>query len=141
MIEQKATVISRDGGLVWVEAERQSTCGQCQARKGCGTGMLARHVGQRFSRLAVNTDLDLKIGQQVMVSIPEQALLNGAVMMYLLPLIGLFSAAALTRMMGAGELAQILAGLLGLCAGFFWVKRQMTDNNPGIRVQTIEDYQ
>jgi sigma-E factor negative regulatory protein RseC len=141
MIEQKATVISRDGKLVWVEAERQSTCGQCQARKGCGTGLLAKHVGRRFSRLAVNTDLDLKVGQEVMVSIPEQALLSGAMLMYLLPLSGLFGAAMLTRMIGGGELAQITAGLLGLCAGFFWVKRQMTDNNPGIRVQTIEEYQ
>jgi sigma-E factor negative regulatory protein RseC len=141
MIEQKATVISRDGELVWVEAERQSTCGQCQARKGCGTGMLAKHVGQRFSRLAVNTDLDLRVGQQVMVSIPEQALLSGALLMYLLPLLALFSAAAITRMIGAGELAQIVAGLLGLCAGFFWVKRHISDKNPGIRVQTIEEYQ
>lgn len=141
MIEQQATVISRDGRLVWVEAERQSTCGQCQARKGCGTGLLARHVGRRFSRLAVNTDLDLKVGQQVMVSIPEQALLNGALLMYLVPLLVLFSAAAVTRMIGAGELAQITAGLLGLCAGFFWVKRQINDKNPGIRVQTIEEYQ
>ncbi len=141
MIEQKATVIGRDGRLVWVEAERQSTCGQCQARKGCGTGMLAKHVGQRFSRLAVNTDLDLKVGQQVMVSIPEQALLSGAVLMYLMPLTALFTAAVLVRMLGAGELAQITAGLLGLCVGFFWVKHKMTDKNPGIRVQTIEEYQ
>lgn len=141
MIEQKATVISRDGRLVWVEAERQSTCGQCQARKGCGTGLLAKHVGQRFSRLAVHTELDLKVGQQVMVFIPEQALLTGALMMYLLPLLGLFLAAVLTRMSGAGELVQIIAGLLGLAAGFFCVKRLMNDKNPGVRVQTIEEYQ
>lgn len=141
MIEQKATVVSRDGRLVWVEAERQSTCGQCQARKGCGTGMLAKHVGQRFSRLAVNTDLDLKVGQQVMVAIPEQALLSGACLMYLLPLLALFVGATLTRMIGGGELLQITAGLLGLCAGFIWIKRQMREKNPGIRVQTIEEYQ
>lgn len=141
MIEQKATVISRDGRLVWVEAERQSTCGQCQARKGCGTGLLAKHVGQRFSRLAVHTELDLKVGQQVMVFIPEQALLTGALMMYLLPLLGLFLASVLTRMSGAGELVQIIAGLLGLAAGFFCVKRLMNDKNPGVRVQTIEEYQ
>lgn len=141
MIDQKATVISRDGDLVWVEAERQSTCGQCQARKGCGTGLLAKHVGQRFSRLAVTTDQDLQIGQQVMVSIPEQALLSGALMMYLLPLLTLFAAAVLARVAGAGELVQIVAGLTGLCAGFFWVKRQIKGHNPGIRVQTTEDNQ
>lgn len=140
MIEQKATVISRDGDIVWVEAERQSTCGQCQARKGCGTGLLARHVGQRFSRLAVATDQKLEIGQQVTVSIPEQALLSGALIMYLLPLLFLFAAAVLARVAGVGELAQIAAGLLGLCAGFYWVKRQIKGHSPGVQVQTTEDF-
>lgn len=140
MIEQKATVISRDGNIVWVEAERQSTCGQCQARKGCGTGLLAKHVGQRFSRIAVNTEQDLRIGQAVLVSIPEQALLSGAVMMYLLPLLALFGFAMLTRMLGGGELLQIVSGLIGLCAGFLWVRRRVRDNSPGIQVQSTEDF-
>jgi sigma-E factor negative regulatory protein RseC len=140
MIEQKATVISRDGNIVWVEAERQSTCGQCAARKGCGTGLLAKHVGQRFSRIAVNTDQELQIGQPVLVSIPEQALLSGAVMMYLLPLLALFGFAMLTRMLGGGELLQIVSGLIGLCAGFFWVRQKVRDNNPGIQVQSTEDF-
>ncbi len=140
MIEQKATVIGREGNIVWIEAERQSTCSQCQARKGCGTGMLAKHVGQRFSRLAVHTDEKLEAGQQVMVSIPEQALLSGALMMYLLPLIFLFAAAMLARLAGVGELLQIVAGLLGLCAGFYWVKHQIKGRNPGVRVQTTEDF-
>lgn len=140
MIEQKATVVSFDGDIVWVEAERQSTCGQCQARKGCGTGLLAKHVGQRFSRLAVSCDRKLEIGQQVTVSIPEQALLSGALMMYLLPLIFLFAAAVLARMTGLGELPQIMAGLLGLCVGFYWVKRQMKGHSPGVEVQTTEDF-
>ena len=140
MIEHKATVISRHGNIVWVEAERQSTCGQCLARKGCGTGLLAKHVGQRFSRISVNTEQDLRIGQAVLVSIPEQALLSGAVMMYLLPLLALFSFAMLTRMLGGGELLQILSGLIGLCAGFFWVRRRVRDNSPGIQVQSTEDF-
>jgi len=140
MIEQKATVISRDGNIVWVEAERQSTCGQCQARKGCGTGLLAKHVGQRFSRIAVNTEQDLRIGQAVLVSIPEQALLSGAVMMYLLPLLALFGVAIVTRMLGGGELLQIVSGLIGLCAGFICVRRRVRDNSPGIQVQSTEDF-
>ena len=141
MIEQKATVISRVGNTVWVEAERQSTCGQCQARKGCGTGLLAKHVGQRFSRLAVHTTQDLQLGQQVMVSIPERALLTGAVTMYLLPLLSLFGFAMLARLAGLGELLQIMAGLIGLSAGFFWVKRKVSQQDPTIQVNTTEDFQ
>jgi sigma-E factor negative regulatory protein RseC len=140
MIEQKATVISCDADLVWVEAERQSTCGQCQARKGCGTGLLAKHVGQRFSRLAVKTDQHFDIGQQVMVSIPEQALLTGAFMMYLLPLLLMFSAAALARWANLGELPEIIAGLSGLVGGFYFVKTRLAEKNTGVQVKSTEDY-
>lgn len=140
MIEQKATVISRDIHQVWVEAERQSTCGQCQARKGCGTGILAKHVGQRFSRIAVKTSQDLRVGQQVMVTIPEQALLSGAVMMYLLPLLLMFITAALARIANTGELVEIIAGLSGLVAGFYFVKSRLKNKNTGVQVKTIEDF-
>lgn len=140
MIEQKATVISQDAHQVWVEAERQSTCGQCQARKGCGTGLLAKHVGQRFSRIAVSTNENLKVGQQVIVSIPEQALLTGAFMMYLLPLLLMFAAATLARMANSGELLEILAGLSGLVAGFYFVKTRLKNKNTGVQVKTIEDF-
>lgn len=140
MIEQKATVISRDDHQVWVEAERQSTCGQCQARKGCGTGLLAKHVGQRFSRIAVSTNENLKVGQHVIVSIPEQALLSGAFMMYLLPLLLMFAAATVARMANSGELLEILAGLSGLVAGFYFVKTRLKNKNTGVQVKTIEDF-
>ncbi|HDZ15834.1 hypothetical protein LCGC14_1206220 [marine sediment metagenome] len=139
MIEQKATVISRDKYQLWVEAERQSTCGQCQARKGCGTGLLAKHIGQKFSRIAVKDDKQFEIGQEVIVSIPEQALLSGAFLMYFLPLILLFLTAISIRLIGGGELLQIVAGLLGLFAGFVWVRHKMTHHDSGIQIKPNED--
>ena len=65
MIKQQAKVVSCDDNKVWLEAERQSTCGQCQVRKGCGTGLLANHVGKRFSRIEVAKTDDVTVGQQV----------------------------------------------------------------------------
>lgn len=140
MIEQKATVISRHDQLVWVEAERQSTCGQCQARKGCGTGLLAKHVGKKFSRIAVKDEGNLEVGQEVTVSIPEEALLSGAFLMYMLPLILLFFTSILVRLAGGGELLQIVSGLLGLITGFVWVKHRMSHHDAGIYVKSNEDF-
>jgi len=96
MIEQQATVIEIKDDTIWLQAERQSTCGQCQIKQGCGTGLLAKHVGQRFSKIAVNNTTDVSIGQHVTVAIPEQTLLQGAALMYLLPLglLFMFSMAA-----------------------------------------------
>lgn len=139
MIEQRATVISRDGQQVWLEAKRQSTCGQCSLKQGCGSALLSRHVGRRFSRIAVPADELLRVGQQVTVSIPEQALLNGAVMMYLVPLLLMFAAAALARQLAIGELAEIVAGIAGLCAGFAWVSGRLKRATPSIQVHVTED--
>jgi sigma-E factor negative regulatory protein RseC len=140
MIEQKATVASRNGDQVWVEAERQSTCGQCRARKGCGTGLLSKHVGKKFSQIAFRDEGELRVGQQVTVSIPEEALLSGAFMMYVLPLILLFFTSIAVRLIGGGELLQIVSGLLGLITGFVWVKHRMKHHDAGINVKPNEDF-
>ena len=134
MIEQKAKVIQQENNTVWVEAQRQSTCGQCQARKGCGTGMLENHVGKRFSRLSLTTDATVEVGQEVTVAIPEQALLTGAFMMYLLPLILLFITAGAMRYAELGEGMEILAGIAGLAVGFYLVHRHLRNKNVGIEI-------
>ena len=55
MIEQTAIVISIDGQFALVEAQRESSCGQCNAKKGCGTGILENSVGRRAMQLnAIN---------------------------------------------------------------------------------------
>ena len=94
------------------------------------------------------TSLDRKIkaafcdiGQEEDAFLPLAGAPQGLSEGDLLPLVVMFAAAMLARMSGLGELAEILAGLLGLCAGFFWVKRQIKGRNPGIRVQTTEEYQ
>lgn len=139
MISQKATVIAIEPDRIWVEAERQSTCGGCQMRQGCGTGMLAKHVGKRFNRIAVPNNKAVEIGQQVTVAIPEDALLQGAFLMYLLPLLAMFAGAGVARWLALPEVLQIFAGLIGLLGGFFWVASRLKQKNAVIPTQIIED--
>lgn len=139
MILQKATVVAIETDRIWVEAERQSTCGGCQIRQGCGTGLLAKHVGKRFNRIAVPNNKTLEIGQQVTVAIPEDALLQGAFLMYLLPLLAMFAGAGLARWLAWPEPLQIGAALTALMAGFFWVASQLKHKNLAIPTQIIEE--
>lgn len=139
MISQKAIVVAIEADRIWVEAERQSTCGSCQIRQGCGTGLLAKHVGKRFNRIAVPNNKTVSIGQEVTVAIPEDALLQGAFLMYLLPLLAMFAGAGLARMLGWAELPQILTGLLALSAGFYWVAIRLKQKNAVIPTQIIEE--
>lgn len=139
MIEQKATVIRSDESTIWLQAERQSTCDKCKVKKGCGTGLLSEHVGRRFSTIAVPKHQPVEPGQQMNVSIPEDALLHGAFMMYLLPILFMFAGAGFSRYMFGNELLEIIAGMAGLMVGFYWVKSRLKNQKIAIETQMIEE--
>jgi|TARA_B110000908_G_C10207585_1_gene428484 sigma-E factor negative regulatory protein RseC len=139
MIEQQARVIEIDGDTVWLEAERESTCSDCQVKQGCGTGLLAKHVGKKFSKISVHKTTDTTMGEVVMLVIPEEALLQGAALMYLLPLTLLFLFSIITRSFDLGEGAEILAGLTGLVTGFAVVKEKLRNKKDGIQAKVLEE--
>jgi len=139
MIEQSAKVVKYDDKMVWVEAERQSTCSGCQIKQGCGTGMLAKHVGKRFSSIAVIKTIDVAVGQQVQLAIPEETLLQGAFLMYILPLLLMFVVAAGARALNFNEAIEIFGGLSGLLIGFYWVKLHLTNKKDGFQARIIEE--
>lgn len=138
MIEQPATVVSIDEQQIWLDVERQSTCSGCKLRSGCGTGLLSRHVGQRFSRLAVPRTQNLQVGEQVHVQIAEEELLQGALMMYLLPLLGLIAGAALVNLMSGPAWLEIISGLTGLTLGFIWLGRYFSQRQHKMQTQLTE---
>lgn len=139
MIEQSAKVVSCDDDVVWLEAERQSTCGACKLRQGCGTGLLAKHVGKRFSRIAVEKTHDVFIGKQVQLAIPEDALLQGAFLMYILPLILMFVFAATAQWLNFSNVMEILAGLSGLFIGFLFVKKRLSTKQDRFKAKIVEE--
>ncbi len=139
MIEQHATVIAQDDKTVWLQAERQSTCSKCQVRQGCGTAMLANHVGKRFSRIAVPKTHDVVIGEDVQLAIPEEALLQGTFMMYIVPLLLMFVGAGIAHSLTSNELLEIIFGFAGLFAGFYWVKTRLSIKTDRFQARIIEE--
>lgn len=139
MIEQQATVVEVDDDSVMLQAARQSTCSSCQLKQGCGTGLLAKHVGQRFSKIVVNKTTDVEIGQQRTVVIPEQTLLQGAALMYLLPLGLLILFSMVARILALGEGFEIILGLVGLISGFLWVKQRLKNKKDGFQARILEE--
>ncbi|MEJ2142497.1 MAG: SoxR reducing system RseC family protein [Gammaproteobacteria bacterium] len=90
MIEEVATVIDIHDGQVLLEAQRQSTCGTCAAKTGCGTAVFAKTLGKKSSQITTINTLNLQVGDRVLVGLHENALLLGSFMVYLIPIIGLF---------------------------------------------------
>ena len=129
MIEETAQVVRIDGADVWVETRRRSTCSGCAAEKGCGTAALSKVLGNRRTLVRVLADMPLRVGDQVVIGIAEQALVRGSLAVYAVPLLLLLLGAVLGDM-GAGhglwdnaEAGSLVLGLGGLAVGLLWLRR------------------
>ena len=79
MIEERGRVLSVEDGAVWVETVRRSTCGSCQARAGCGQALMQRlGSGARQGFIRVTVDRDYHIGEEIIIGIPEDAVVRGS---------------------------------------------------------------
>lgn len=125
MIEESGRVVAVEAGAVWVETLRKSTCGSCAANAGCGQGLMDKlGVSARRGHVRALSDLRLTVGDSVVIGVREDLLLRAALLVYLLPLLGLLAAAGLANGAGLGEPLVIIAGVLGLALTWFAVRQQ-----------------
>ncbi len=125
MIEEQGQVVRLEESAVWVETQRQSTCGQCQVESTCGHGLMSRLLpGRGQVQVRVPCHDELNIGDRVTIALPEQALLSASFLVYLVPLVSLLLGAVLGTLANLSEpVVIILAGvgfMLG-CLGVHWL--------------------
>jgi sigma-E factor negative regulatory protein RseC len=119
MIEESAQVVALEQNTALLQTQRKSACQSCSVKSGCGTSVLSGLFGQRYTQLRVPNTLDAKIGDEVLVGVAENALVQVSLLMYLLPLIMLLAGAMLAEWLAAGlGLDSALTTLLGGVAGF-----------------------
>ena len=129
MIEEVATVIECSDEQAVLEAQRQSTCGSCSAKAGCGTAVFAKTLGKKSSQIMVDNTHNLQVGDKVLVGLHENALLLGSFVIYLLPLLVMFAFAVLGDLLMAhlfnveSELLVICFALTGFVMAMGFVKK------------------
>lgn len=136
MIEEPGRVVALEAGAVWVETRRKSTCSGCSAKSGCGQGLMdTLGVRERRGLIRAVCDLNLRVGDSVIVGIREDVLLRSAVLVYLLPLLMLMVAALLAAQFSAREPVVILAGLAGFFVSWLIVRMRSrrTADDPNLQ--------
>jgi len=141
VIEEKATVFDVVGQFVWIETQRKTTCGTCAAEKSCGSAVLQKVMAGKRTRLRVFSDIDVRVGESVIVGIPENVLVKGSFAVYAVPLVVMF----ITLIIGASscwllaiefsENLQILLGMSGLLGGFWWLSEYTKRIHNDVRFQ------
>lgn len=125
MIEEHGRILSVEPGAVWVETVRRSTCGSCQARAGCGQALLHKvALRSRQGFVRVLTNRSHRIGEEVIIGIPERAVVTGSTWVYLVPLAGLFLFALVAQALSLAEPWIITAAGAGLFLGLLMVRLQ-----------------
>jgi sigma-E factor negative regulatory protein RseC len=129
MMTETAQVTSTEGEYAWVETQRKTACGSCSAQKGCGTGVLAKVLGNRTSRMRVLNTIGATTGEMVVVGLDGGMLVRTSFAVYAMPLILLLLGGVAGGMLANAlqwdthEGATAAGGVLGLLLGFAWLRR------------------
>ncbi len=147
MLTERGRVVAIDGDSVWVETLRQRSCDSCSARAGCGHGMLNSALpgssrGLVRALLPPDRDLAVSLHDQVEISLPERGFLQGAALLYAMPIAATVGGAMLAQqyLVGAAssqssaDLMVALGAVLGLGAGLLLLKwrSRAADANPAL---------
>lgn len=129
MLTETGRVVAVETGGLWVETIRQSTCGSCAAQKGCGHGLLNRYSDGKRGYIRVLESEQLaasacSVDDQVLIAIPEEVILKGSLILYILPLMAMLAGAALGGYLvpAWGDLAALLGAVSGFVVGFAMVR-------------------
>ncbi|MCP4467270.1 MAG: SoxR reducing system RseC family protein, partial [Halieaceae bacterium] len=121
MLTENGRVVAVEADGLWVETVRKSTCGACSAQKGCGHGILNRMTDGKRGYIRVlpgdQSIQDYRVDDEVRFSIPEEVILRGSLVAYLVPIVGLLlgasaASAGLPQMGDAGALLGAVGGFL-----------------------------
>ena len=134
MIKETGRVVALQGGEVWVEAERESTCSKCSLQSGCGERLIGGALGIGRHRLVLDAGVDTNwsLDDHVEIGIPEVDLLKSAALAYLLPLLFLICG-MLVLYRHYGEVGAIVGAIIGMLTGLVFCScpNCICDRRPG----------
>jgi sigma-E factor negative regulatory protein RseC len=129
VIEEVGVVVSLQGEMAEVEAQRRSACGGCAVNGACGTSLIARYLGRKPLRLRAHNAIGAGPGERVVLGVPEDALLEASFVAYMVPLLALIGGAligaqaAVLLVPGYAQGLSILGGLGSLAVSLWWLGR------------------
>lgn len=120
MIEQSAKVLHTLGDDVVIEVRRQTACGSCSAKAGCGKSLLDNIFKIKPLLLSIPNTIGARENDDVIVGLNESAILQASFYLYFFPLIIMIvfaTAASYLLPAQLSELVSVVAAIIGLFTG------------------------
>jgi sigma-E factor negative regulatory protein RseC len=118
--------VAVEADSLWIETIRRSTCNSCSAQKACGHGLMNKLDSGRQHHVRALLDGqsagDFNLDDEVEISIHEQVLVVGALIVYMLPLLLMLAGAIITAQFLVGDVAAFAGSVVGLSVGLAIVR-------------------
>ena len=146
MLETRATIIEIKADHAIVAANQVSGCEQCDG-KGCGSSKVAQMFCNKPRQFEVDNPIGAKLGDDVIISVADGAVLRGISLLYLMPIAFLVLGGGLASMFASStqgsDVYVACGGGIGLLLGFVaarWVSmwQSRLQNRPFIARQWVE---
>ncbi len=143
MIEETAIVVKCEGEFAWVEAQRKSACGQCGVNKACGTGTIAKIWSRKTTQMKAINKAQAHEGETVLIGLQESALVQGSLIIYLLPIVSLVLFAIFGEQMAeqwqlaSAEATSIVFGIIGFVLAGILIKIFSRHIQSDVRYQPV----
>ncbi len=145
MIEELATVTAITQKKVTITSQIKSSCSGCAQVDTCGSGLIAKAIPQKQLKFILSYPKNmengvLKVGDCIVLGLPENDVLANAGQVYLLPLLGLivFSAFGqwlVNQQVVNHELFAVGFGLVGGYFGYRVAKYRQTKGKQALKLQ------
>lgn len=144
MLHESGVVVGVEADAIWVETIRQSACGSCNARQGCGQHALGKVFGTRSRIRVLLNGLPSNafyLNQEVTIGVPDDVVVKGALFVYLTPLTLLLGGAVLFNYWTGSDGWSVIGAVFGLLSGGAVVKWHAgkTRNDPRLQPVVLED--
>lgn len=141
MLVETGRIVAVEKDYLWVETIRKSTCQACSAQKGCGYGLMntvSSSPGHRIRALiGEQSERGFQVDDTVEVQIAEEALVSGALWVYIVPLLSMLLMAAAAASFSSSDGLAALFALFGLIVGFIVVRRRFISNKSDSHYQPV----
>ena len=121
MIKEKARVIALDSNKLVLQTDRGGSCNSCAGRQNCGSATVTKSTGKHRSEIRRPNNLEIKVGDILTLGIEEKTLIQGAILLYVAPLIMMITGCVIGDYYANvlainNELLSILFGVAGLAS-------------------------
>lgn len=145
MIQELANVVAINDKYIKVTSQIKSSCSGCGQVDTCGSGQLAKALPQaKLSLNLLHEDNDsidpIKVGDCVVLALPEKHMLTSAAQVYLWPLAGLILFSAIGQLLYQQEILshELFALTVGLLGGYLGFRLARKQQKQGLRRKNLQ---